>query len=108
MAFDTLKDFFSAKILKTKKPKNSIGHVFLSRVMWSGCSTSIPKIDIYYTVIYVLASGLIEPGDLFLSCFPIYIQQHLLIWKSQGRVSLKVEVNNKGICIRTRHPAVIV
>lgn len=41
--------------------------------MWSGCSADVPEIDIYYTAIYVLATGLAEPDDPFLSRVFLYI-----------------------------------
>lgn len=50
-----------------------MGHAFLSRVMWSGCSADAPETDTYYSVIYVLATGLVEPDDPFLSSVFLYI-----------------------------------
>ena len=41
--------------------------------MRSGCSADVPEMDIYYTVIYVLATGLVEPDDPFLSCVFLYV-----------------------------------
>lgn len=41
--------------------------------MWSGCSADAPETDTYYSVIYVLATGLVEPDDPFLSSVFLYI-----------------------------------
>lgn len=68
--------------------------------MCGDCSADFPEIEICYTVIYVLATGLTELDDPFLCSVFLYNTQHIFLFGSPRVecVSLKVDVNNKGIC----------